>query len=670
MPRTGKQDAEEMPAFISPMLAKLTALPREDSDWAFEVKWDGVRAIARSQPGQLRLFSRNGNEITSAYPELGGLAAALGPHEAILDGEIVAFDDRGRPSFQALQPRMHLRGERAIGQLAASAPVSYVLFDLLWLDGHSLTELPYEQRRRQLDSLDLNGERWHVPEFHRGNGAALLAATREQGLEGIVGKPLNSRYLPGRRSIWAKIKNSLRQELVIGGWTTGKGNRAERLGALHLGVQDDQGELRYAGKVGTGFDADELDRLDRLLGPLAQQHSPFSGRQPEKGAHFVKPELVCEVEFSEWTHAGTLRQASYKGLRDDKPAAAVVRERPVPGPAGPGAAEPVSPSPEMAIGTATRPEPAWLAARQEVRGGFDVEVEGRALRLTNLEKVLYPATGFTKLDLITHYTAVAPVLLPHLRDRPLTLKRYPNGVEAQHFYEKRSPAHRPGWVQTATVTSGRGQPDIPYTLCQDLPTLVWLANLADLELHPLLSLAPAIDCPTAMVFDLDPGAPADIVACCEVALELREFLAQLGLAAFAKTSGSKGIQVYVPLNDPGIRFEQTKPFAHAVARRLERNHPKLIVSKMAKEQRQGKVLIDWSQNDEHKTTICVYSLRATDQPRVSTPLRWSELESCRDHAQPGSLAFGPGQLLERISASGDLFVEILSLRQTLPSLED
>lgn len=649
--------AEEMPDFVKPMLAKLSTLPGDESEWAFEVKWDGVRAITHSQPGRIRFLSRNENDVTAAYPELRALNRTLGSHEAILDGEIVAFDEDGRPSFQALQPRMHLRGEAAVKHLAESSPVTYVIFDLLWLDGHSLADLPYSERRARLDALQLDDERWRVPEFQAGEGSALLAATREQGLEGVVAKRLDSRYTPGGRGgSWLKVKNVQRQELVIGGWTEGKGSRSQRIGALHLGVYEN-GEFRYAGKLGTGFDVQELQRLAGLLEPLARKDSPFSGRQPSKGAQFVEPMLVCEVEFTEWTRAGTLRHPSYKGLRDDKPAGEVVRERPV-------APEEIPAAPPTETGEAT----VLLDSGRRVRDGVEVEVEGRVLKLTNLDKVLYPKAGFTKADLIGYYAAVAPVLLPHLHDRPLTLKRYPNGVQGNFFYEKQSPAHRPDWVQTIAVWSRHSKRDIHFTLCQDLPTLVWLANLADIELHPSLSLAQEVQRPTTLAFDLDPGPPASIVECCEVALELRAMFNQLGLSAFAKTSGSKGLQVYVPLNDPDVTYEQTKPFAHAVADLFEQRRPELVVSEMAKSERTGKVLVDWSQNDEHKTTVNVYSLRAKDRPTVSTPVEWSEVESCRDQADPELLVFDADAVLARVAERGDLFAEVNSLHQPLPEL--
>jgi bifunctional non-homologous end joining protein LigD len=288
---------------------------------------------------------------------------------------------------------------------------------------------------------------------------------------------------------------------------------------------------------------------------------------------------------------------------------------------------------------------------------LEVQVEGRTLSLSNLIKVLYPAVGFTKGEVIDYYTRIAPALLPHLRDRPLTLKRYPNGVEAGHFYEKNCPSHAPEWVRRERVA------EIDYCVCDDLATMVWLANLADLELHPSLSLVDDINRPTVMAFDLDPGPPAGLAECCEVAVLLRDTLAQLGLESFAKTSGSKGIQVYVPLNVEGVDYDHgTKRLSQALARHLEAAHPKLIVSQQRKELRRGKVLIDWSQNDEHKTTVCVYSLRARERPTVSTPLRWSELDD------PDALVFEAADVLERVKQHGDLFAPVAELEQELPSL--
>jgi len=292
-----------------------------------------------------------------------------------------------------------------------------------------------------------------------------------------------------------------------------------------------------------------------------------------------------------------------------------------------------------------------------------VEVEGRELSLSNLDKVMYPAMGFTKGQVIDYYTRVAPVLLPHLRDRPLTLKRYPNGVEAGHFYEKQCPSHRPAWVRSEPVELS--SKTIHFCVCDDLSTLVWLANLADLELHPSLSRVPEVERPTLMAFDLDPGPGTGLAECCEVALILREALAHLGLECFPKTSGSKGIQVYVPVNANDADYDQgTKRLSNALARHLESEHPKLIVSSQKKELRKNRVLIDWSQNDEHKTTVAVYSLRARERPTVSTPLSWDEVEG----EDPDALVFEADDVLARVAEHGDLFEPVATLKQRLPEL--
>ena len=292
-----------------------------------------------------------------------------------------------------------------------------------------------------------------------------------------------------------------------------------------------------------------------------------------------------------------------------------------------------------------------------------VEVEGRELSLSNLDKVMYPQTGFTKGQVIEYYTRVAPFLLPHLHDRPLTLKRYPNGVEGGHFYEKQCPSHRPEWVRSEPV--GLSSKTINFCICDDLPTLVWLANLADLELHPSLSTVPEVERPTLMAFDLDPGPGTGLAECCEVALILRETLARLGLECFPKTSGSKGIQVYVPLNTEGVDYDSgTKALSQALARHLESEHPKLIVSSQKKELRKNKVLIDWSQNDEHKTTVSVYSLRARERPTVSTPLSWDEVEE----GDADALVFEAEDVLARVESRGDLFAPVVELEQRLPEL--
>ena len=654
---------EPMPEHLRPMLATLSDLPARDSQFGFEVKWDGVRAIAYWRPGRWRLEGRNLTDITARYPELRALGEELGSREAVLDGEVVAFDEDGRPSFERLQRRMHLTSDTAIRRLAREDPVTYVVFDILYLDGESLLERPYSERRALLADLSLEGPTWQTPVHRQGGGRELLAATAELGLEGVVAKRLASPYRPGvRGGDWLKVKNHNRQELVIGGWLSGKGARSGGIGALLVGFREGSGRtvrLRYAGRVGSGFSQAELRRLKDELGRRARKSSPFSkdGPTPPADAHFVRPDLVAEVQFSDWTRDGIMRHPVYKGLREDKVAGEVVREG-------------TPPQEREAV-----PDPGPAAAGHPytvLREGprqTEIEVEGRRLRLSNRDKVLYPRARFTKGQVIDYYAAVAPWLLPHLAGRPLTLKRYPDGVDGQHFYEKRCPRHRPDWVRTAAVASERGRGVIDYCLADDLPTLVWLANLADLELHTSLGRALDMDSPTSMVFDLDPGPPAGLRECCKVALELRELLGAVGLEALVKTSGSKGLHVHVPLNS-GATYEQTKPFARALAQLLEGERPRLVVSRMAKSERAGKVLIDWSQNDPHKTTVCVYSLRARERPTVATPLRWEEVErgAVSRSRKPLELSLEAPALLERASEQGDLFAGMLDTVQRLPDV--
>jgi bifunctional non-homologous end joining protein LigD len=667
-----------MPEHVKPMLARTGTLPRSDAGWTYEIKWDGVRAIAYSEPGELTLQSRNLKEITGQYPELGRLNRALSSHAAILDGEIVAFDEQGRPSFAALQRRMHVGSATQAKRLAKAAPVTYMLFDLLWLDGHSLLGLPYEDRRELLAKLDLNGETWQTPEHLTGRGREVLAASAEQHLEGIVAKRLDSTYEPGGRSgAWVKIKNVGRQELVIGGWLPGEGRRERRIGALLVGVYEPDGSFRYAGRVGTGFSDSELDRLGKLLAPLKRTDSPFTtGERPPRGSVFVEPELVAEIEFSAWTSAGSLRHPSYKGLREDKDAREVVREDFTVVPAGDDEAKDSGgggdPPEGRGVPTA-RSGPASRAsalaappAIEEAGAGGTATVEGRELKLSNLSKPLYPRAGFLKRDVIEFYAAVAETLIPHLQDRALTVKRWPDGVQGKAFFQKQAPAHRPEWVRTVTLPT-REKP-IDYLLADDHATLVWLANLAALELHVPLQRATFNERPTALVFDLDPGAPATAIECCHLALTLRGMFENLGLQSLIKTSGKKGLQLYVPLNDPEISFEHTKPFAKTVAELLEEAEPELVVSRMTKTERPGKVLIDWSQNDRRKTTVCVYSLRANERPTVSTPLEWDEVRAALDGGDPEALRFEAGTVLERIAERGDLFAPALSLVQKLPSV--
>jgi len=641
-------DAGPLPERVQPMLARPGTLPHGD-EWRFEIKWDGARVLAHSRPGHLLLRSRNLNDVTAQYPELHALQRALGEHRAVLDGEVVAFDDEGRPSFAALQRRMHVTGEAKVRRLVKDQPVRYVAFDLLWLDGHSLMELPYDERRARLAALDLGSRvpEVDVPEPEE-DGEVLLDAARALQLEGVVAKRRDAPYVPGARSAaFTKVKLVGSMTLVVAGWTTGEGKRTSHLGALLLGLEDPEtGELRYAGRVGTGFTERTLTELKRALAERTVDESPLApstgGTVPPKGASYVRPELRCEVEFTGWTPDGVLRHPSFKGL-------VAPEEEP-----DPTAAEPPGAGGRRPVGRDGK--------------GTLVKAAGRELRVTNLDKPLWP-DGTTKGELIAYYAQVAPVLVPHLSGRPLTMRRWPDGVTGPTFFEKRAPSHRPEWVRTEAVEHSDGIDD--RVLVEEPATLAWLGNLAAIELHtPLHRLGHAPDgAAEILAFDLDPGAPATAIECAQVAFILRGMLEGLGLETFVKSSGSKGLQVYVPLNGGAVPYAQTKAFARAVAELLAREEASLVVSRQVKAERRGKVLVDWLQNEQGKTTVCVYSVRAAhERPTVSVPLTWDELQDGLDGGDPEVFLLGPDEVLARVATDGDVWADVLTLDQELPAL--
>jgi bifunctional non-homologous end joining protein LigD len=626
---------EPLPSGLRPMMATLSELPADEERWAFELKWDGVRAIAYCDAGHLRLESRTLREITPQYPELRRLADELGARQAVLDGEVVAFDEAGRPDFQRLQGRMNLASDTAIRRRMANTPVTYVIFDLLYVDGRSLLDLSYEERRAELEGLELDGESWQTPRYHRGDGTDLLEATREQGLEGVVAKRLDSRYVPGRRTrAWLKVKNVATQELVIGGWLPGEGSRERTLGALAVGYYD-AGDLRYAGRVGTGFTETTLRDLSKRLEALARNSSPFEGRQPPRQTRFVEPRLVAEIEFREWTRTRTLRAPSYKGLRAEVDPTEVRIELPQPPPEG---------QVEPAVASAGAEGPV------ELREG-PTEIDGRVVELSGLDEVLYPKAGFRKRDAISYYAAVADVLLPHLRGRPVALGRVREG-----------PPWRPDWVRTATVPSEDGRAEIEFCLVDDLPTLMWLANAGELELEASLARVEDLERPTMLVLGLDPGEEAGPVACARVAVRVRDMLGELGLTALAKSSGPAGLDVHVPLNGK-VGFDNTGPFAHALAALLEQREPDLVGAEGER------VTVDWSRNAaQAMTTRCPFSLGTGERPDAATPLAWEEVERVAAGDAADGLALEADDVLGQLDRRSGVFEPLLSLRQRLPKL--
>ena len=628
------------------MLATPGSLPSGgDATWAYEIKWDGVRAILFVEGGRVRAQSRNDLDVTTAFPELAEVGAFLGMTTCVLDGEIVSLGEDGRPSFARLQHRMHVSNQREARRRATSDPVTFVAFDVLYLHGHSTLFAGYDERRAMLESLHLSGPSFITTESFRDvSGADVLAATVQNGLEGLVAKRRDSQYRPGRRSAdWVKVKSIRTQEAVIGGWTDGRGEREESLGALLLGIPS-EGGLRYVGKVGTGFSDSARRDLLRDLRPLATQSSPFRPAPPASeaaAAHFVRPELVGEVGFGEWTPAGRLRHPTWRGLRPDKAPHDVVVEVP----------EEESPHDPLPVANPMTPS----------RSSTRATIGGRELTVTNLEKVLFPGCGFTKGQLIDYYVRIAEVMEPHIRERPLTMKRFPDGVEGKSFFEKHIPSHAPEWVASVTVPSTDGHDDITYAMVNDLPTLAWAANLGTIEFHvPLWHVGRRRKLPSNpdfMVFDLDPGEGASIVECCVVAGYVIDELSKDGVEGYAKTSGSKGLQVYAPVK-ARTTWDAMRDRAYAIARTIESEHRDLVVSNMRKSLRHQRVLIDWSQNHPAKTTIGVYSVRAMPTPTVSTPVTMAEVRRCAEQGDPALLRFTTDDVLGRVSKHGDLFAPL------------
>jgi bifunctional non-homologous end joining protein LigD len=633
---------------IEPMLAAAADQPFDSPEFTYEPKWDGVRTIAFVDGGEVRLQTRNLLDCTKQYPEATQAAEALtGAYQAILDGEVVALDEKGVPSFQRLQPRMHVTDESTVRKLRRSTPVIYQVFDILYADGEDLTRKPLRERLRRLDeSLTPMGSIRRSEGFP-GTGVALFEAAREQGIEGIVAKRLDSIYQPGARSpAWVKIKAFRTMECVIGGWTAGQGGRTKTLGALLLGVYRD-GKLQPVGHVGTGFDERTLRDLLRILEEHESPTSPFSTQpRTNQPARWCLPELVCEVEYAEITRDGTLRHPTYRGLRPDiYPRDATGEER----------RESAKKAQEAARRAATVRAPSENGERA-ARVPSVLEVEGKRIKLTNLEKVLFPEDGYTKADLIRYYTEVSPYLVPWLRDRPLTLKPFPDGIHGTHFYQKNKPGFTPDWIKSWTDPR---EPENAYVLANDMATLVWMANYTAIEIHPRLARADDPEKPDNVMIDLDPaeGATWDDVK--EVAHVVKGVLDDLGIVGFPKTTGSRGIHVLVPIARR-YAFEESRAFALRVGQLARERSPKLVTLEFSKVKRRG-IYIDYLQNTRAKSTAGPYSVRPIRRAPVSAPLRWEEIASL---GRPD--AFTMLNMSARLDAVGDLLSASLALAQKLP----
>jgi bifunctional non-homologous end joining protein LigD len=581
-----------------PMLATLAdELPR-GADWLFEVKWDGYRALGYVHGGEARLVSRNGNDLTERFAAVAGaLERAARSPECVVDGEVCALDESGRPSFSAMQ------------QGKPGTPFVYAVFDVLEIDGHPLVGLPLTERRERLERLLDPREKTVQLSAAFDDGAALLAAAVEQRLEGVMAKRRGSRYAEGRRTRdWLKVKTHGEQEFVVVGYTKGEGRRAGSFGSLVLAV-DEGGTLRWVGNAGTGFTERTIAELLAALEPLRAASSPLAvvpkmPRVRRADVIWVRPELVAEVKFTEWTHDGHLRAPVYLGLRDDKDAREVRAEKP------------------------------------------------SRVKLSNLDKVFWPDEGITKGDLVDYYTAIAPALLPHLRGRPFTMRRYPDGPSGKAFFQKNAPSHMPEWIPRFHTE----QFDAP--LVDDRDALLWMVNMACIDMNVWYSRVDRPDRPDFVLFDLDPSPDVGFAETAQVALLVKAALDALGLASFPKTSSAEGMHVLVPV-ERRYTYDDTRRFSEVVAGAIARTHRGLATTEWAKSKRRG-VLIDSNQNGAGKTIASVYSVRPRAGAPVSTPLRWDEVDERLDPS-----AFTMDVVLERVRTLGDLFDGVLTTKQRL-----
>ena len=639
---------------MEPMLATLAEAPLVDPNLVYEPKYDGIRALVSVAPRrgavEVAIASRKGNDKSKQFPEVVEALARWGKRRqlpALLDGEIVALDDNGDPvGFERLQERIHQTSARQVARLVGERPVAFVAFDLLRDGAEDLAELPLAARRTRLEAALAGGldSTLRLARQERGDGRALLEEARARGWEGIVAKDARSTYKAGRRTLdWRKLKLVKRQELVIGGFTEAKGARSH-FGALLVGLPTESGKLRYAGHVGGGFTDKELAHVGRLLAARKAATSPFDGPLPAANGkpHFVRPELVAEVQFAEWTSEGYLRQPVYLGLRDDLvPGSLNVEVEPPPAaPAPPGAAKAVDAGELGKISDAFEA----LAAR----GSGKLEVPGAVLDLGNLGKPLWPELGLTKGDLFRYYLAVSPYLLPVVRDRPLVMKRFPDGIAGNAFYQQRALEPVPRGARSERVDIGD---DVPARLVGgDLATLLHMVQLAVISQDPWFSRAQSPFEMDSAAIDLDPMAEAPFSRVRDVARWVHDELEALGVPGWLKTSGSRGLHVFLPLA-PGTSYESGMLFCQIVASFVVHRHPEAATVERTVNKRDPKtVYIDCLQNISGKTLACAYSARASVYAGASTPLAWDELT---DRLDPR--AFTIKTLPARLATVGDLW---------------
>jgi bifunctional non-homologous end joining protein LigD len=711
-----------MPDRIEPMLATLATRAFTDPDWLFEIKWDGYRVEAVVRDGKAKLWTRSLKDAETYFPNLLSPPTWIDAREAIVDGEVVALDDEGRPDFSLLQERIsQRRGSGASGSRPVGALV-YQVFDLLHLDGRSLLGVPLEDRKRLLRSVLRETNRVRYASHVVGEGEAFMKAAEGRGLEGIVAKLRRSRYEPGRRTpAWLKLKIRPEQELVVGGWTPGEGN-ARDLGAVAVGVYED-GRLRFAGKVGSGFTATTRKRLLAAMTPLVTDTPPFDPPPPRdyrgrwggdlKDITWIRPELVIRAELGGWTRDGHVRQTSFKGIEAGRDPTLVVREEAVasdqavrvaeaaePGsmenppmtskraPAKAPATKPKTPAtkpktPATSSSSAAKPEhpqapePAELErlATMPAEGVWHVGGDrGDDLKLTNLDKTLFgpPPSGpddtaagpVTKRELIAYFARIAPTMLPHLAERPLNLQRFPNGAEGPSFWQKDIPSSAPGWLRRwreVGVDEREDRKANEHLVADRVATLCWLGNQAAFEVHAWTSRLDDPARPTFALIDIDPGTKTTWEETLVLARLYRTALGHLGVRGYPKTTGKRGIQVWIPI-EPKYSFRETSDWVERISRAIGSTVPDLVSWDWAKASRGGKARLDYTQNASIKTLVAPYAVRPSAGAPVSAPISWDELDD--PDLRPDRWTIRT--IVDRVAQVGDLFADAQTDAQELP----
>jgi bifunctional non-homologous end joining protein LigD len=679
-----KTSMPHMPRGVPVMLAHLQEKAFSNPDWVFEIKWDGVRAIAQVQDGTTTLWARSGRDVTREYPEFKDLASHLKVKNAILDGEIATLDAEGRSDFQKLQNRLGVQNPSQ--NVIKAIPVNYYFFDLLYADGYDLRKTPLVERKELLRSVLISNDKIHYSEHIAEQGEELFEAAKEKGLEGILAKRADSAYTGGRTWSWLKIKIVTEMEAVVAGYTAPRGSR-KYFGALVLGLYEKR-ELKFIGNVGTGFDEATQENIFEKLQELRTARCPFREAPVLKeAAEWVKPELVAQVKYAKWTEDAHLRAPVFLALRSDKTPEECTFEEALPSAAPARAADPPkkrgkvrgSEGSRQRVSKANNVSKALVSedgrdkvsadkasndVEKELREGkketLDVESDGQRVHLTHLNKIYFPELAIKKRELLAYYYRMADYILPYLKDRPMVLRRYPDGVDGKAFFQKEAPDYLPDWIETATVYSDERGGEMQYILANTRATLLYLTNLGCIDHNPWSSRKDSQDNPDYVFFDLDPTPGTPYRDVLHIAGEIHKMLDSIRVRSYLKTSGASGFHIFVPL-EPKYTYEQTRTFAEVVGRLVAAENPKLTTFERTVSKRpEGRILIDAMQNARGKPLACVYSVRAFPKATVSTPVRPEELLKGFSAEQWNLRNFN-----ERLSEVGDLWGDFWAKRQTL-----